>query len=68
MKSLLALFCCVIASTLFLVPDAAGQGTREQIQKMHQDPKAYIAMLESPERTAESRRLGSWRSVAGMPT
>jgi len=55
MKSPLALFCCVIASTLFLVPDAASQGTREQIQKMHQDPKAYIAMLESPERTAEQK-------------
>ena len=34
---------------------AAGQGTKEQIQKMHQDPKAYVAMLESPERISEQK-------------
>ena len=47
-----------MASILFLsfaVQDSAGQGTKEQIQKMHQDPKAYIAMLENPQRDAEQK-------------
>jgi len=46
------------ASVLLLsvaVQNSAGQGTKEQIQKMHQDPKAYIAMLENPQRDAEQK-------------
>jgi ubiquinone/menaquinone biosynthesis C-methylase UbiE len=38
-----------------MVQESAGQGTKEQIQKMHQDPKAYIAMLENPQREAEQK-------------
>ena len=29
--------------------------TREEINKMHQDPKAYIAMLENPQRDIEQK-------------
>jgi len=35
--------------------NATSQGTREQIQKMHQDPGAYISMLENPQRAAEQK-------------
>ena len=38
-----------------MAQESAGQGTKEQIQKMHQDPKAYIAMLENPQRDAEQK-------------
>jgi hypothetical protein len=40
--------------TALLIPlNATGQGHKEQIEKMHQDPKAYIAMLENPQRAQE---------------
>ena len=56
MKNRLALFRCLfILYTSFLAQDAVSQANKEQIQKMHQDPKAYIAMLESPDRTAEQK-------------
>jgi arsenite methyltransferase len=45
----------VILTVLLLVWSAASQGTKEQIEKMHQDPKAYVAMLENPERAAEQK-------------
>jgi arsenite methyltransferase len=57
MKGLYALF---VASAILLavaVQYSAGQGTKEQIEKMHQDPKAYIAMLENPQRDAEQKPL-----------
>ncbi len=51
--------CPILLSAVLLVPfvahDSAAQGTKEQIQKMHQDPKAYIAMLENPQREAEQK-------------
>ena len=37
------------------VQPSAGQSTKEQIQRMHQDPKAYIAMLENPQRDSEQK-------------
>ena len=45
MRKVYALF---VAAVLFMglpfkIP--TGQGTKEKIEKMHQDPKAYIAML-----------------------
>jgi len=55
MKNSKALFFSIVLPVLLMLQDATGQGTKEQIEKMHQDPKAYIAMLESPERTAEQK-------------
>ena len=55
MKSLYALFLSAVLFVPFMVQESAGQGTKEQIQKMHQDPKAYIAMLENPQREAEQK-------------
>jgi len=55
MKNSKALIFSIVLAAPFTFQDAAGQGTTEQIQKLHQDPKAYIAMLESPERTAEQK-------------
>jgi ubiquinone/menaquinone biosynthesis C-methylase UbiE len=37
------------------VPYSAGQRTKEQIEKVHQDPRAYIAMLENPQRDKEQK-------------
>jgi ubiquinone/menaquinone biosynthesis C-methylase UbiE len=55
MKDSKTLLFSVILAALLIVQGLASQGTKEQIQKMHQDPKAYIAMLESPERMAEQK-------------
>jgi ubiquinone/menaquinone biosynthesis C-methylase UbiE len=55
MKSLMALFLSAVLLAPFMARESAAQGTKEQIRKLHQDPKAYIAMLESPERTAEQK-------------
>jgi arsenite methyltransferase len=55
MKSLLALFSSAILFVPFMAQESAGQDAKEQMHTMHQDPKAYIAMLESPERTAEQK-------------
>ena len=48
-------FSIIILPAILVAQFAAGQGTKEQIQKMHQDPKAYIEMLESPERISEQK-------------
>jgi SAM-dependent methyltransferase len=55
MKTVFTLLSSVILFAPFMVRESEGQGTKEKIDKMHQDPKAYIAMLESPERTAEQK-------------
>ena len=55
MKHSQALLFSMILPSLLWSQDAAGQGTKEQIQKMHEDPKAYIAMLENPQREAEQK-------------
>jgi precorrin-6B methylase 2 len=56
MNNLRALFwCSMILPALLIVQNAAGQGNKQQIEKMHQDPKAYIAMLENPQRAAEQK-------------
>jgi ubiquinone/menaquinone biosynthesis C-methylase UbiE len=55
MKNLYALFLSAVFFMPFMAQESSGQGTKEQIQKMHQDPKAYIAMLENPQRDAEQK-------------
>ena len=55
MKNLYALFISALLFLPFAVQNSAGQGTKEKIEKMHQDPKAYIAMLENPQRDAEQK-------------
>lgn len=55
MKNSYALFAASVLMLSFVVQNSAGQGTKEQIQKMHQDPKAYIAMLENPQRDTEQK-------------
>ena len=55
MKRLYALFLSAVLLLAVAVQYSAGQGTKEQIHKMHQDPKAYIAMLENPQRDAEQK-------------
>jgi arsenite methyltransferase len=55
MKRLYALLLASGMGLLFTAADSPGQATKEQIQKMHQDPKAYIAMLENPQRDAEQK-------------
>ena len=49
------LFLSLILFVPLMVQDSSAQATKEQIQKMHQDPKAYIAMLENPQRDAEQK-------------
>lgn len=46
---------CIILPALLSAQDHAGQRTKEEIQKMHQDPKAYISMLENPQREEEQK-------------
>jgi arsenite methyltransferase len=46
---------CLILPVTAVVRDLRGQHNKEQIEKMHQDPKAYISMLENPERAAEQK-------------
>ena len=55
MKNPRALFLSLILFVPLMVQDSSAQATKEQIQKMHQDPKAYIAMLENPQRDAEQK-------------
>lgn len=54
-KKLLILYCTAILPTLLIAQEMPKKGTIEQINKMHQDPKAYIAMLENPQRDQEQR-------------
>jgi arsenite methyltransferase len=54
MKRLIALF-WIILPVLLLAQNHTGQKTKEEIEKMHQDPKAYISMLENPQRDAEQK-------------
>jgi len=51
MRSILLL----VMPVLLLNQNAAGQKSVEEIQKMHQDPQAYIAMLENPQREEEQK-------------
>ena len=45
----------VFLSAPVIAQNAPKQKAPEEIQKMHQDPKAYIAMLENPQRDAEQK-------------
>jgi arsenite methyltransferase len=40
---------------LVLAQNSSAPKSKEEIQKMHQDPKAYIAMLENPQRDTEQK-------------
>jgi arsenite methyltransferase len=44
-----------ISICFFLPALLLAQKSPEEIKKMHQDPKAYISMLENPEREAEQK-------------
>jgi arsenite methyltransferase len=55
MKNLQVTFLAIILPAVMMAQNAAGQRTREQIEKMHQDSKAYIATLENPQRDAEQK-------------
>lgn len=54
MKNPVAFFFALIPA-LLLTQNAAGQRSKEEIEKMHKDPKAYISMLENPQRDAEQK-------------
>ncbi len=55
MKNARMLFLAFVLLALLQVQSSSAQGTKEQIEKMHQDPKAYIATLENPQRDAEQK-------------
>ena len=55
MKRLYTLFVAAVLMIGIFVPYSAGQRTKEQIEKVHQDPRAYIAMLENPQRDKEQK-------------
>jgi arsenite methyltransferase len=55
MKIAFASFLMLFSSALLLAQDAPKQRTAEEIHKIHQDPKAYIAMLENSQRDAEQK-------------
>jgi ubiquinone/menaquinone biosynthesis C-methylase UbiE len=54
MKRLIIVFWIVIP-VLAPAQNHPGQKTKEEIEKMHQDSKAYISMLENPQRDAEQK-------------
>jgi arsenite methyltransferase len=47
-----SLFCLPV---LLIAQNAPKPKTAEEIRKMHQDPKAYISMLENPQRESEQK-------------
>ena len=55
MKRAYVLFVAAVLLLAVAVQTTTGQGSKAQIQKMHQDPKAYIAMLENPQRDKEQK-------------
>jgi arsenite methyltransferase len=55
MKNSLALLLPMLLLVPLAFQDSYGQRSKEQIEKIHQDPKAYIAMLENPQRDAEQK-------------
>ena len=48
-------YCLALALTLAAATNASGQRSKEEIEKTHKDPKAYIAMLENPQRDSEQK-------------
>ncbi len=48
MKSLIVML-WIILPALLIAQTHTPQKTKEEIEKMHQDPKAYISMLENPQ-------------------
>jgi len=55
MKISIARFFWIFFPVLLAAQDAPKPRTAQEIQKMHQDPEAYIAMLENPQRDAEQK-------------
>jgi len=51
MKTRIALSALILLPT-YLAAQNPGKLTQEEMHKLHQDPKAYIAMLEDPQRDA----------------
>jgi arsenite methyltransferase len=66
MKRLIA-FSWIALPVLLLAQNQAPQKTKEQIAKMHQDPKAYIAMLENPQRDSEQKPEEVLKALAIKP-
>lgn len=48
-------FLRILLPALLLAQNPVQHKTKEEIEKMHQDSKAYISMLENPERDAEQK-------------
>ena len=55
MKDFSALLLSMILFVPFMHQDSYGQKTKEEIEKIHQDPKAYITMLDNPQRDMEQK-------------
>jgi ubiquinone/menaquinone biosynthesis C-methylase UbiE len=55
MKTSIAQFLWMLLPALLVAQDAPKHKTAQEIQKLHQDSKAYIAMLENPQRDAEQK-------------
>jgi arsenite methyltransferase len=45
----------MLISVLLVTGNSVAQKSREEIEKMHQDSKAYISMLENPQRDVEQK-------------
>ena len=45
----------IVLPVLLIAQTHTPQKTKAEIEKMHQDPKAYISMLENPQRDSEQR-------------
>ena len=52
-KSIVLLW--IVLPVLLVAQTHTPQKTKEEIGKMHQDPKAYISMLENPQRDSEQK-------------
>jgi arsenite methyltransferase len=55
MKNCAALSLLMIFFIPIMVQDSYGQRTQEEIHKIHQDSKAYISMLDNPQRDLEQK-------------
>jgi arsenite methyltransferase len=45
----------MVLPVLLLAQNQDGRRTKEDIERMHQDPRAYISMLENPQRDSEQK-------------
>ncbi len=56
-----------LVPSLLVAQDHPGAKSKAEIEKMHQDPKAYIAMLENPQRDAEQKPEEVLKALAIKP-